>query len=92
MKKYWLPAMALGLLANYPAHAEVQINGFASVVMGIDLEDDGNPTADYGGRTVDNLQEAKVALQGSADFRRRHAFCRPNYGSRRCIRRLRSQL
>ena len=68
MKKYWLPAMALGLLANYPAHAEVQINGFASVVMGIDLEDDGNPTADYGGRTVDNLQESKVALQWSADL------------------------
>nr|WP_283786352.1 porin [Bermanella sp. WJH001]MDJ1536937.1 porin [Bermanella sp. WJH001] len=50
------------------AMAEVKINGFASVVTGIDLEDDGNPTADYSSRTADNLQESKVGLQWSADL------------------------
>lgn len=56
---------SLALLMN-PANAEVQINGFASVVMGIDLEDE--EQSDYGNRTVDNLQESKVALQWSADL------------------------
>jgi len=59
LSSFWLMA---------PAMAEVQINGFASVVTGIDLEDDGNPTNDYGSRTADNLQESKVALQWGADL------------------------
>jgi len=61
---------SLALLMN-PANAEVQINGFASIVMGVDLEgqDDGNiPREGYGDRTVDNLQESRVALQWSADL------------------------
>lgn len=48
--------------------AEVQINGFASVVTGIDFEDDEVDDDDYGSRTTDNLQESKVALQWSADL------------------------
>lgn len=58
----------LGLFAMSQAMAEVQINGFASVVTGIDLEDDGNPTNDYDSRTADNLQESKVGLQWTADL------------------------
>lgn len=71
MKQKLLLAMALGLFAFLPAQAEVQINGFASIVMGIDLEgqDDGNiPRENYGSRTIDNLQESRVALQWSADL------------------------
>ncbi len=48
------------------AAAEVQINGFASIVSGIDFEDEGQGA--YGNRTVDNLQESKVALQWTADL------------------------
>lgn len=54
------------LFAFGQANAELQMNGFASIVSGIDLEDDG--ASDYGSRTVDNLQESKVALQWSADL------------------------
>lgn len=56
------------IFAISSAMAEVQINGFASVVTGIDLEDDGNPTGDYDSRTADNLQESKVGLQWTADL------------------------
>lgn len=66
--------MTLSILAyvlSPSAFAEVKINGFASIVMGIDLEgqDDGDiPREEYGSRTVDNLQESRVALQWSADI------------------------
>ena len=64
-----IPALIiLGLFAMSHAMAEVKINGFASVVTGIDLEDDGNPTNDYSSRTADNLQESKVGLQFTADL------------------------
>jgi len=70
IKKLALLVALLGMF--FPlAHAEVTFNGFASVVMGIDLEgqDDGNiPREDYGARTVDNLQESRVGLQWSADL------------------------
>ena len=66
MKQKLLLAMALGLFAFLPAQAEVQINGFASIVTGIDFEED--EQSDYNNRTVDNLQESKVALQWSADL------------------------
>lgn len=68
MQSKLLLILLTGLFAMSQASAEVQINGFASVVTGIDLEDDGNPTNDYGSRTADNLQESKVALQWSADL------------------------
>ncbi len=65
---------SLALLMN-PANAEVQINGFASIVTGIAIEDETEGSAaapdgdsDYNERTVDNLQESKVALQWSADL------------------------
>ena len=53
--------------------AEVQINGFASIVTGIAIEDEtesdtSDGDSDYNERTVDNLQESKVALQWSADL------------------------
>ncbi|EAT13519.1 porin [Bermanella marisrubri] len=67
IKKLALLSALLGIFLP-AAQAEVTINGFASVVSGIDLEDDGNPTNDYGSRTVDNLQESKVALQWTADL------------------------
>lgn len=67
MKLKLLGVLAIGLLTSLHAFSEVQINGFASVVMGVDLEDDGNPTGDYDGR-VDNLQESRVALQWAADM------------------------
>lgn len=51
-----------------PSWAELKLNGFASIVSGVDLEDDDNPTDDYGSRTVDNLQDSKVALQFTADL------------------------
>lgn len=51
-----------------PTWAELKLNGFASIVSGIDLEDDDNPTDNYGSRTVDNLQDSKVALQFTADL------------------------
>ena len=68
MKFKLLAAMTLGLFALTTTQAEVQINGFASIVMGIDLEDDGNPWEGYESRTVDNLQDSRVALQWSADL------------------------
>ena len=68
MQKKILLILAAGLFAMSQAMAEVKINGFASVVTGIDLEDDGNPTNDYSSRTADNLQESKVGLQWSADL------------------------
>lgn len=71
MKLKLLTALTLGLFAFTSTQAEVQINGFASIVMGIDLEgqDDGNlPRENYGDRTVDNLQESRVALQWSAEL------------------------
>jgi hypothetical protein len=53
--------------------AEVQINGFASIVTGIAIEDEtesdtSTGDSNYNERTVDNLQESKVALQWSADL------------------------
>ncbi len=67
MRKKLLGVLTASLFALSPiAAAEVQINGFASVVSGIDLEDDGQSA--YGSRTVDNLQESKVALQWTADI------------------------
>jgi hypothetical protein len=68
MKFKLLGVLAIGLLTSLHAFSDLQINGFASVVSGIDLEDDGNPTDDYGSRTVDNLQDSKVALQFTADL------------------------
>lgn len=62
-----IPALIiLGLFAMSHAMAEVKINGFASVVTGIDFEED--EQVEYNGRTVDNLQESKVALQWAADL------------------------
>ena len=66
MKFKLLGVLAIGLLTSLHAFSEVQINGFASVVSGIDLEDEGQ--SDYGNRTVDNLQESRVALQWMADL------------------------
>ncbi len=48
--------------------ADIQFNGFASIVNGIDLEDDGNPVAGYNNDTVNNLQDSKVALQWAANL------------------------
>lgn len=48
--------------------ADVKFNGFASIVNGIDLEDDGNPVEGYNNDTVNNLQDSKVALQWTADL------------------------
>lgn len=62
--------IALSIMAyvlSPSAFAEVKINGFASVVMGIDLDDDG-ADARYNSRTVDNLQQSRVALQWTADL------------------------
>jgi|GEM_PF-338969 len=50
----------------FPSWAELKLNGFASIVSGIDLEDE--EQSDYGNRTVDNLQESRVALQWMADL------------------------
>lgn len=62
-----IPALIiLGLFAMSHAMAEVKINGFASVVTGIDFEED--EQVEYNDRTVDNLQESKVALQWAADL------------------------
>ena len=66
MQKKILLILAAGLFTMSHAMAEVQINGFASVVTGIDFEED--EQSDYNDRTVDNLQESKVALQWSADL------------------------
>lgn len=66
MKFKLLGVLAIGLLTSLHAFSEVQINGFASVVSGIDFEDE--EQSDYGNRTVDNLQESKVALQWMADL------------------------
>ena len=66
MQKKILLILVAGLFAMSQAMAEVQINGFASVVTGIDFEEDAQ--SDYNDRTVDNLQESKVALQWSADL------------------------
>jgi len=68
MRNRILWALAFCMFAAPPfATAEVQINGFASVVMGIDLDDDG-ADARYNSRTVDNLQQSRVALQWIADI------------------------
>lgn len=68
MKFKLLGVLAIGLLTSLHAFSEVQINGFASVVSGIDLEDEDEDQSDYGNRTVDNLQESRVALQWMADL------------------------
>ncbi len=78
MQKRILLTLLASLFAMSHAMADVKFNGFASVVTGIDLEDDtlttdtnnnGNgPTNDYPSRTADNLQESKVGLQWSADL------------------------
>ena len=67
--------IALSIMAyvlSPSAFAEVKINGFASVVMGIDLDDDDQ--SNYGNRTVDNLQDSKVALQWTADLEKGMRF------------------
>ncbi len=52
--------------------ADIKFNGFASIVSGIDLEDDfegdSSPWEGYSNDTVDNLQDSKVALQWTADL------------------------
>ena len=69
MRNNFVWALTFCMLAAPPfAAAELQFNGFASVVTGIDLEDDS--AGDYGGRTVDNLQESRVALQWTADIQK----------------------
>ncbi len=69
MRKKLLGVLTASLFALSPiAAAEVQFNGFASIVSGIDLEDDGNPIAGYSNDTVNNLQSSKVALQWTADL------------------------
>lgn len=68
MQKKILLTLLASFLAMSHAIADVQFNGFASVVSGIDLEDDGNPTGDYGSDTVDNLQDSKVGLQWTANL------------------------
>jgi hypothetical protein len=78
MHKTVLWALTAGLFAlSQIAAAEVQINGFASVVMGIDLDDDGADGPEgkrYNSRTVDNLQQSRVALQWSADLEKGMRF------------------
>lgn len=68
--KLLLAVVGLGLLSSLPAHAaDIQLNGFASIISGIDLEDEGEDigtdTSPYSARTVDNLQESRVGLQWS---------------------------
>lgn len=82
-----LTAFCLCLLFTFPAFAaDISFNGFASVVMGYDIKDDGEGIQDnlsdgnsdgaddepdespYSERTVDNLQESKVALQWTANI------------------------
>ena len=73
MQSKILTAFCLCLVFAFPAFAaDIQLNGFASVVMGIDIEDDGEDAgldeSPYNERTVDNLQESKVALQWTANL------------------------
>jgi hypothetical protein len=69
MRQKLLCALTTSMFALSPiAAAEVQFNGFASIVSGIDLEDDGNPVAGYNNDTANNLQSSKVALQWAADL------------------------
>jgi len=72
MQSKILTAFALSLFFLSSAMAgDISFNGFASVVMGIDIEDDGEDAgldeSPYSERTVDNLQESKVALQWTAN-------------------------
>jgi len=68
MRKKLLGAITASLFALSPlAAAEVQFNGFASIVSGIDLDDD-DADERYNSRTIDNLQQSRVALQWSADI------------------------
>ena len=68
MRNRILWALAFCMFAAPPAFAaDLQFNGFASIVNGIDLEDDGNPVAGYNNDTVNNLQDSKVALQWTAN-------------------------
>jgi len=56
MRNRILWALAFCMFAAPPAFAaDLQFNGFASIVNGIDLEDDGNPVAGYNSDTVNNL-------------------------------------
>ena len=52
--------------------ADISFNGFATVAMGYDIEDENEdtttPASPYSERTVDNLQESKVALQWTAQI------------------------
>lgn len=66
MQKKILLTLLASFLAMSHAMADVQFNGFASVVTGIDFEED--EQVGYNDRTVDNLQESKVALQWAADL------------------------
>ena len=67
MKLKILLLLSTFVLMAATTQAEVQFNGFASIVSGIDLEDDGNPVGGYSNDTVNNLQDSKVALQWTAD-------------------------
>lgn len=71
MKLKLLTALTLGLFAFTATHAEVQVNGFASIVTGIDLNDESpitSTTSDqaYTDRQADQLQESRVGLQITA--------------------------
>jgi hypothetical protein len=66
MQKRILLTLLASLFAMSHAMADVKLNGFASIVTGIDFEED--EQVEYNDRTVDNLQESKVALQWAADL------------------------
>ncbi len=73
MQSKILTAFCLCLLFTHPALAgDISFNGFASIVMGYDIEDENEdtttPESPYSERTVDNLQESKVALQWTAQI------------------------
>lgn len=67
MQKILLKILALCLVFAPPlVMADITLNGFASIVTGIDLEDEAQ--SPYTDDTVDSLQESKVALQWTADL------------------------
>jgi hypothetical protein len=76
MRLKTLLLLSILVLIASVSHAEVKFNGFASIVTGIDLEDEGEEStvdegdapSSYNTRTTDNLQESKVALQWAADL------------------------
>ena len=81
MQSKILTAFCLSLFALSSAMAgDIQFNGFASVVMGYDIEDENedttSPESPYSERTVDSLQESKVALQWTATVDKGMRFVR----------------